>query len=85
MVAKGIVSDFQACEDLLLSMLKGAPKSTFKAAIEKRGCEIEDQFDSCMLALAKLLFSEECINHQTEFLRSARNPLDDTMQEFVSA
>ena len=58
MVAKGIANNFQVCEDLLLSMMKGVTKPTFKAAADEHGCETVDKFDSCVLALAELLFSE---------------------------
>ena len=62
MVAKGIVNNYQASKDLLLSMLKGAPKSTFKTAIEKHGCDTADGFDDCMCSLAQSFFNEDSIN-----------------------
>ena len=85
MVAKCAVSNFQDYKDLLLRTLKGVQNSTFKAAADKHGFETADQFDSWMFTLAKLFFSEECINHQNECLRSARKLSDNAMQEFVSS
>ena len=85
MVAKCAVSNFQDYKDLLLRTLKGVQNSTFKAAADKHGFETADQFDSWMFTLAKLFFSEERVNHQTEHLRSARKPLHDTMKEFASS
>ena len=66
MAAKGVIGNFQACEDLLLSMLKEVPNHTFKIAVDKHGCGTADQFDNCMLALAKLFFNEDFIDTQTE-------------------
>ena len=61
-------------------MLKGVPKAAFKPTVEKHSCETSDQFDPCVFVLAKKIFSEERINHETECLRTARESLEDTMQ-----
>ena len=55
-------------------MLKGVPKSTFKIAAEKCGCGAAEIFDNCMLALANLFFSEDCIDNQTNELEMCESP-----------
>ena len=80
MTTKGIAGNFQAWKDLILRILKGVPKSAFKIEVGKCGRRVADQFDNCVLALAKLFFSEDYIDNQTEHARNVCEPLEDTMQ-----
>ena len=53
-------------------MLKGFPKPAYKIEVDAHRRGVADQLDNYMLALAKMLFSEDCIDNKTKYIGNVR-------------